>query len=209
MPERHDVLALICYLAIPVVVTAGAAAHRLIDPELARGRADYEQTYRLLDHMRLGALAAAAVLALVLWTSCCYLLLRSRRRSLRWLALAAAGPFGLIVIASLADRAPAAGDRYQQFVGRLTTSWRVAFELAVLVAVWVGSYQTVMLRREAMIRLESFTTGTPIATIVAQQTASSGMWAAGEGMEELYLVGLLYLLRPIAFNLAGRLRGPR
>src|SRR5437879_10184039 len=36
---------------------------------------------------------------LVLWSSACYLVLESRQRSLRWLSLAAVGPFGFIVLA--------------------------------------------------------------------------------------------------------------
>ena len=39
----------------------------------------------------------------------------------------------------------------------------------------------------------------------AAASASSGMWAAGEGMEELYLVVTVYLLWPIFFNLVARL----
>jgi hypothetical protein len=31
------------------------------------------------------------------------------------------------------------------------------------------------------------------------------MYAAGEGMEALFLVAMLYLLRPLLFNLAGGL----
>lgn len=45
---------------------------------------------------------------------------------------------------------------------------------------------------KTMIHVESLTTGTPISTIIAQQNASSGMWAAGEGMEQLYLVPQLF-----------------
>ncbi len=65
------------------------------------------------------------------------------------------------------------------------------------------------LKRDLMIRLESLRTGTPVSAIVAEQAASSGMWAAGEGMEVLYLVPLMYLVWPILFNLAGRLFAPR
>ena len=170
LPRRPYVLALICYLAIPVVVIAGAAAHRLIDPEIARGSADYVRNYQWLERARLGALAAAAGLALVLGIACCYLVLRAWRQSPR--------------------------RRTMKMV------WRVPFEVAVFLAVWVVAYQLVVLKRELMIRLESFTTGTPISAIIAQQTASSGMWAAGEGMEMIYLVGLMYLLRPFVSNRA-------
>jgi hypothetical protein len=190
---------------IPAVVIAGARLHSLIDPEMARGRADYARDYQLLELTRVGALMATAGLALVLWISCCYLVLKSRQRSLRWLSLSAAGPIGFSVIAALEDRSPAPGDRYQQFIRNLKTYWRAPLEIAVFVSVWVLAYQSVVLKRELMISFESRRTGTPVSTIVAQQSASSGMWAFGEGLEEIYLVILMYLLWPILFNLAGQL----
>jgi len=205
MPNGSYALALLCYLSIPVVVIGGAVVHRLIDPEMARGHADYARNYQLLEWVRTGAIMAAAGLALVLWTLCCYLVLRSRERSLRWLPLAAAGPLGFIVIATLRDRSPAPDDLYQQFIANLRIYWRVPFEIAMFVSVWVLAYEAVELKRELMISFESIMTGTPTSTIIAQQNASSGMWAAGEGLEELYLVALMYLLGPIVFNLAGHL----
>ena len=48
MPKRHYLIALACYLAIPAAVIAGAAVHRLIDPVMARGHADYVRDYWLL-----------------------------------------------------------------------------------------------------------------------------------------------------------------
>ena len=204
MPRRHYGLAVACYLSIPVVVIAGAGLFRLIDPEMARSHADYVRDYRLLELARLGALMAAAGLAVILWVSTCYLVLKSRHRSLRWLSLAAAGPFGFIFIAMLKDRLPAPDDLYQQFIRKLKMYWRVPLEIAVLVSVWFLAYEFVVLKRELMISFESFSIGTPAATIIARQTASSGMWAAGEGLEEIYLVILFYLLWPICFNLAGQ-----
>src|SRR5262249_60963780 len=62
-----------------------------------------------------------------------------------------------------------------------------------------------VLQRELEIRYESHMTGTPVATIVEQQSAESGMYAGGEGMEVLYLVPLIYLVWPVLFNLAGHL----
>jgi hypothetical protein len=209
MPKGQYVLAIVCYVAIPVVVIAGAAAHIVIDPEIARGRADYVRTYQVLDLVRLGVLIAAAGLAGLLWIACCYLVLESRRRSRRWLALAVAGPFGFSLIAMLKDLAPSPADRYQRFIGGLKTYWRVAFELAMLVAIWTLTYEAVVLKRGLMIGLESFMTGTPASSIISQQTASSGMWAAGEAMEQLYLVVLVYLLWPIAFNVAGYILVPK
>ena len=73
MPKRHYVLALACYLSIPVVLIAGAGLFRLIDPEMARSHADYVRDYRLLELARLGAMMVASGAALVLWASTCYL----------------------------------------------------------------------------------------------------------------------------------------
>jgi hypothetical protein len=98
---------------------------------------------------------------------------------------------------------------YQHVIRNLKTYWRVPFEIGVFMAIWFVAYESVVLKRELMIRFESLTTGTPTATIIAQQNASSGMWAAGEGLEELYLVPLLYLLWPVAFNVAGRFLAPQ
>ena len=209
MAKRHYVLAIACYLLIPAVVIAGGGLFRLIDPEMARGHADYVRDYRLLELARLGALIATAALALVLWLSTCYLVLKCRQRSLRWLPLAAAGPFGFIAIAMLADRSPAPDDLYQRFVRKLKMYWRVPLEIAVFVSVWFLAYESVVLKRELMISYESFSTGTPAATIIARQSASSGMWAFGDGLEQIYLVVLIYLLWPIVFNLAGHLFKPR
>ncbi len=197
--------AMLCCLLIPVAMIAGAAASRLIDPEMARHTSNYTRNYLLLEWVQKGLLMATAGLAFVLWIACCCLVLRARKRSLGWVLLAAAGPFGLIVIASLKDRSPEPRDLYQQFLRNLALGWRVLFELAVFVLVWVLAYEAVVLKRNLLIQIECFTTGTPIATIIDRQNASSGMYAAGEGMEALFLVAMLYLLRPLLFNLAGGL----
>jgi len=205
MVKRHHVLALICYLLIPVVVIAGARVHQLIDPEMARGHANYTRDYRLLELTRSGLLMASWALSAVLWFTCSYLVLKSRQRSRHWTWLAVFGPPGFAVIAALKDRSPAPGDLYQQLIGKLRAYWRVPIEIALLVAVLVLTYNFVVLKRDLMICYESFMTGTPVATIIDQQNTMSGMYAAAEGMEQLYLMTLVYLLWPIVFNLAGRL----
>ena len=205
MPKRPYVLALLAYLVIPMVIIAGARVFRLIDPEIARGWADYTRGYHSLEMARRGVLMATGGLALVLWVLCCYLVLKARQRSLRWLALAAAGSFGFSVIAALRDRAPAPGDLYQRFIGKLKIYWRVPLEIAQFVSVWWLAYEAMVVQRELEIRYESHMTGTPVATIVEQQSAESGMYAGGEGMEVLYLVPLIYLVWPVLFNLAGHL----
>jgi len=203
MPRRYYVMALACYLAIPAVLIAGVGLSRLIDPEMARGSADYAHNFWVLQQIATGALMATAGLAVVLWALTCYLVLKSRQRSLLWLSLAAAGPFGLVFIAMLADRSPALDDLYQQFIRNLRLYWRVPLEVAMFISAWILAYQCVVLKRELMISFESFSTGTPVETIIARQTASSGMYAFGEGLEATYLFILIYLLWPIFFNLAG------
>jgi len=209
MPKRHYALALACYVLIPVVLIGGASLSLLIDPEWARGHADYVRNYRLLQMAQTGALMATAALALGSWSAVCYLVLKSRQRSLLWLFLGAAGPFGFIAIAMLEDRAPAPDDLYQQFMRKLKMYWRVALEIAVFVSVWVLAFQSVVVKRNLMFSYGSFVTGTPAATIIARQDASSGMWAFREGLEMLYLVVLIYLLWPIVFNIVGRIFKPR
>jgi hypothetical protein len=209
MVKRRYVLALICYLLIPVVVIAGARVHQLIDPEMARGHANYTRDYRLLELTRSGLLVASWALSAVLWFSCSYLVLKSRQRSRRWTWLAVFGPPGFAVIAALKDRSPAPGDLYQQLIGKLRAYWRVPIEIALFVAVLVLTYNFMVLKRDLMIRYESFMTGTPVATIIDQQNTMSGMYAVGEGMEQLYLITLVYLLWPIVFNLGGRLSTAR
>ena len=49
-------------------------------------------------------------------------------------------------------------------------------------------------------------TGATFAQIAASQNASGGMWAFTEGNEVIYLVTLIYLFWPIAFNLLAFIR---
>ena len=205
MPKRQYILAVVCYLLIPAVVIASGVLFRLIDPEMARGSADYVRNYRLLELARTGALMTMAGLALALWAFTCYLVLKSRQRSLGWLLLAVAGPFGFIVIAMLEDRAPASYDLYQQFIRKLKLYWRVPIEIAAFVTVWSLAFELMVLKRDLMISYESFMSGTPVATIIDWQNQSSGMWAFSEGNEVIYLVVLIYLLWPVFFNVVGPL----
>ena len=204
MPRRHYVMAVACYLAIPAVVIAGFGLSRLIDPEMARATTDYARNFRLLQMVATGALMATAGLALLLWIFTCYLVIKSRQRSPLWLLLAAGGPFGFMFISMLADRSPAPHDLYQQFIRKLKMYWRIPLEVIVFVSAWLLAYQCVMLKRDLLNSFESFSTGTPVEMIVARQTASSGMYAFGEGLESTYLFILIYLLWPIFFNLAGQ-----
>jgi hypothetical protein len=134
--------------------------------------------------------------------------IRSKERSSWWLFFAALGPFGFAVLAMLNDRAPAETDRYARFVHNLNRFVRVGYEVCTFVIVWVLAYQAMVLKRNLMILYESATTGMSTAQIIDLQNASSGMWAFAEGNEVMYMVVLLYLIRPIVFNLVGLVAHP-
>ena len=70
------------------------------------------------------------------------------------------------------------------------------------------SFQAMVLERDLMISYESFSTGTPVETIIARQNESSGMYAFTEGLEVFYFVVLIYLILPILFNLVTPLFKP-
>ena len=82
---------------------------------------------------------------------------------------------------------------------------RAGYELLSLYLIWELSWQIMILKRNLMIRYESITTGVSTAQIIATQNASSGMWAFGEFIEIMFFMIILYLLRPILFNLIARL----
>src|ERR1700752_1323767 len=129
MLKRRYAPALICYLLIPVVLIAGMRLSFLIEPEWARGHADYAFRFWLLDIAQRGVQLATLGVVLALWMAVCYLVLKSRQRSLLWLPLAAAGPFGFIAIAMLQDHAPAPEDLYQRFIRKLKVYWRIPLEI--------------------------------------------------------------------------------
>ena len=203
--KRLYSLALLCYLAIPMVVIASSTVASLIDPEWAVRTASYALNFKLLQFVKTGVIMAGAGLAFVLWIASCTFVLKSRDRSLGWLAFAFAGSLGFSVIAALKDRAPEPNDAYQHFIGGLHTVLRMTLEVILFFSIWVLAYQAMVIKRELAIRLQAAVTGRSVEDIVAEQSASSGMWAFAEGMEVLYLVPLLYLLWPVAFNLVSRL----
>jgi len=205
MFERPYVLAIVSFLIIPAVSVLAAMSINSINPKIAAGHSSYERNYRLLSLAKNLSMLAVLLVIMGLWFLTCFFLIKSKKRSYGWLPLAMLGPFGLIILTMLSDNAPAPEDLYQHFVGKLKIYSRVAYELSFFVAVWVGAYQAMVLKRDLMIRYEAATTGTSTAQIIDLQNASSGMWAFSEGLEVLFLVALCYLLWPICFNVVGRL----
>ena len=204
MIKKQWALALVLLLLIPVVLRLGGMIFSLINPEIAAGHPNYARNYHLLSLLKIMSFWASIAVVGVLWLLACLLVIRSKQRSNLWLLLAALGPFGFAVLAMLNDRAPAETDWHARFVRNRNWLFRAGYELCFFVIVWMLGFELMVLKRTLMIRYEAATTGVSIAQITDVQNASSGMWAFAEMNEVMYVVVLLYLLRPILFNTVGR-----
>ena len=205
MLKKYYLLAILAFLLIPVATILGARLFELINPDIALHYPNYVRNSRILDVARHVVLFSSFAVVVTLWFLTCFFLVKSKCQSYVWLALGVLGPIGFVILTTLRDRAPALGDFYQRFVNRLIVYLRVPYELCFFYVVWEVSYDTIVFKRDLMIIYQSMTTGVPVEKIIEEQSASSGMWAFGEGMEEMYLVVLIYLLWPILFNAAGHL----
>lgn len=204
MIKKQLLIALLLLLLIPAVMLGGGFLFSLINPEVAAGHPNYVRNWHLLNQLK-GLIMFgmfASVLALYLIGS--FLVIRSKSQSSLWLILALLGPLGFAILSVLNDRAPSETDRYARFLRSMNWILRTAYELICLYLVWEASWQIMILKRNLMIRYESVSTGVPTAHIIATQNASSGMWAFGEGLEVMFFMIILYLLRPILFNLIAR-----
>jgi hypothetical protein len=202
--KKQTVVALLLLLLIPIVSMLGGLLFSLINPEIAAGHPNYVRNYHLLSLLRNISFLASGAVAAILWLLACFLLIRSKERSSLWLFLAALGPFGFAILAMLNDRAPAETDWYARFVRSLNRFVRVGYEVCSFAILWLLAFQAMVLKRNLMILYESATTGISTAQIIDRQNASSGMWAFAEGIEVMYMVVVLYLIWPIAFNIVGR-----
>ena len=160
MFKKHYVLAIVSFLLIPAVTVLAGMLFSSINPEIAAGHPNYERNYRLLNAARNLSMLAALMVNTGLWFLTCFFLIKSKKRSYRWLPLAMLGPPGFIILTTLRDHAPAPGDLYQQFVGKLKVYLRIAYELCFFVVVSVVAYQTMVLKRDLMILYEAAITGT-------------------------------------------------
>lgn len=199
--KKQLVVALVLLLLIPLVLRLGGMLFSLINPEIAAGHPNYVRNYHLLNMLKMSFLFTSVAAAGVLWLLACLLVIRSKNRSYPWLLLAALGPFGFAILAMLNDRAPAETDRYSRFVRNLHGFVRGGYEICCFVLIWVLAYQAMVLNRHLIIQYQAVTTGVSTQQIIDIQNASSGMWAFAEGNEEMFLVALLYLLRPIVFGI--------
>src|SRR5258706_753852 len=209
MFQRSYLFAIVCCLMIPVVTVVGGLLINAIDPEIAVRSSNYERNFWLLSLAKILAMLMLLLVNMGLWFLACIFLLKSKQRSYGWLPFAMLGPFGLTILTMLSDNAPTPGDLCRQFVSKLKISVRVVYELGFFIVAWLVAFQVMVLKHDLMIMYESATTGVPVAQIIDQQNASSGMYAFGEGLEVMFLVVLGYLLWPICFNAIGRLCGLR
>jgi hypothetical protein len=203
--KKQTVMALVLLLLIPVVLVLGGVLFSLIHPEIAASHANYERNFHLLTLLKVAIAWATAAAVAVLWLLVCLEVIRSKGRSSFWLFLAALGPFGLAVLAMLGDRAPVETDPYTRFMRSLNGLVRVGYEFCTFLIAWVFAYEAMVLKRTWMMRYEAVTAGDSIAQVVDRHNASGGMWAFSEGLEVMFLVVLLYVLRPVVFNVASRI----
>src|SRR5437764_1071149 len=204
MMKKQMVVALVLLLLIPVVSMLGGFLFSMINPEIAAGHANYARNFHLLSFVKIMTLWASFAVVLLLWLVACFLVIRSKERSSLWLVMAALGPLGFAILAMLNERAPAETNRHARFVRSLNWFARVGYEMCAFVIIWLLAYQAMVLKRNLMIVYQSVTSGISTSQIIATQNASSGMWAFAEGMEVMFIVVLLYLFRPIVFNIVDR-----
>ena len=205
MTRKQSIVALLLFLLIPGVSLLGGFLFSAIDPEIAAGHANYARNYHLLNLLRIGVFLGSLAVAGVLWLAVCFVVVRSKKRSLLWMLLAAFGPLGLAVLVMLNDGTSAEPDRYARFVARLHWPVRALWEISAFILIWEFAYEAMVLHRNLMIRFEAARTGVSTAQIIDIQNASSGMWAFGEAIEVIYLAALFYLLWPFAFRMGGHL----
>jgi hypothetical protein len=209
MIKKDSLVALVLLLSIPLIMGIGGVASNLINPEIAAGHPNYARNFHLLSLLKMTTFFASLAGVAAVWIVACFLVLRSKKRSRFWLLLLPFGPLGFAVLSMLNDRAPAEPDRYALFLRKMKWWVRIGYELCSFAVLWELAYESMVLKRTLMIWYESVTTGVSTAQIMDIQNASSGMWAFGEGMEVMFLVILLYMLRPIIFCVVANLFAKR
>lgn len=204
MAKKPYLLAVGLLLLIPLVAMLGSGLSFAINPEIAAHYANYERNFRLLSLVKSLILLATLLVIMGLWFSSGFLILKAKGRSYRWLPLAVLGPLGFIPLRMLGDSTPSDEDAHRRFVRGLNIFLRVGYELAVIVGLYLLAFEIVELHHYLIVLFQAMTTGASVAQIIQIQNASSGMWAFGEEIENLFLFVLLYLLWPMCFNMIAR-----
>ena len=210
MIKKQLLVALLLLLLIPAVTVGAGFLFSIINPELAAGHPNYTRNWHLLNSLKVGLIWGMFATVFALYLIGSFLVIRSKNQSSFWLILAALGPLGFAILSVLNDRMPSPSDRYSRFLRKMHWVVRGTYEVVCLFVICELAWQLMLLKRYAMIKYQSVSTGMSTAQIIAIQDASSGMWAFGEGLEIMFFVIVLYLLRPFLFNLIARfaIRGP-
>jgi hypothetical protein len=208
MIKKEWVVAVALLLAIPAVLMLGGALFSIINPEIAAHTSNYVFYWRLLQGLKMGIFWGMLAVVFVLWVLVCLQVIRAKKRSAGWLVLAALGPFGLAILATLNDPTTEKTDPYSRFVHKLNWFLRAVYEICCFVAFWELAYRLMLFKSNVMVRVEALRTGMSVAQVIDIHNASGGMWAFSEGLEIMFFVVLLYLLRPILFNLVARVVVP-
>jgi len=201
MIKKQMLVALLLLLLIPVVILGGGFLFSLINPDLAAGHPNYVRNWHLLNSLKTGVLWGMFATALALYLLGSYLVIRSKSQCSLWLILAALGPLGFAILSVLNDRVPSQSDCYSRFLRSMNWILRAGYEVVSFIMISALAWNVMLLKRYTIIKYQSITSGMSTAQIIAIQDASSGMWAFSEGFEIMFFVIVLYVLRPILFNL--------
>lgn len=203
MIRKNYFLTILALLLIPAAAMLGAGLFNAIDPELARGHADYARNFALLQYLRKGVMLATLLLMCALWTVACASLLRAKSRRWAWLSLALLGPPGFAVLMALSDRsAPIPMDAHDRQVARRRQLLRVLYEAVRFIVFGVVAQEFVEWWGYGTALLEAVHRGVALSVILAERDASSGMWAFGDLIRTGFVFVLLYALWPIGCNAA-------
>jgi len=199
--RKYYGLSVLALLLIPLAAMLAAGILDAINPELAAGHANYARNFALLEHLRNAVPLAAALLLGVLWLLACIWLLRSKSRRRAWLWLTLAGSLGFAALTALSDHSPLTlYDAYGRQLARLPKLLRVLYEVVRFVAFTLLAWQLVEWLDSGTALLEATRRGLPLAEVLAERDASSGMWAFGDAVRAAYVFVLLYALWPVGCN---------
>lgn len=198
MIRRYYSRSILAVLLIPAAAMLGGALFSAIDPEFARGHADYARNFMLLQYLRKAVLLATLLLMCALWTLACASLLRAKSRRWAWLWFAVLGPPGFAVLMALSDRSvPVSGDASAHRLARRRQILRVLYEVVRFVALGLVAEQLVEWWGYGTAFLEALNRGVALSVILAERDASSGMWAFGDSIRTGFVFVLLYALWPV------------
>jgi cytochrome bd-type quinol oxidase subunit 2 len=127
--KKQTTIALVLLLLIPIVLVSGGLLFSAINPEMAAGHPNYVRNDHLLSLMKTMTVLASVAIAGVLWVLACFLVIRSKERSLWWLFFASLGPIGFAILALLNDAGCAETGRYERFVRSLSKFVRLGYEV--------------------------------------------------------------------------------